>query len=92
MLPHEKYASLMRIARISKGGQIQVPADVRRRWATDRVMIEDEGTALRIEPLPDDPISTASGSLPSRSKVTTDEMRRRFREEEALADDRKWSG
>ena len=33
-------------------GQIQVPAEVRRRWATDRVMIEDDGTGLRIEPLP----------------------------------------
>jgi hypothetical protein len=81
----------MRIARISKGGQIQVPADVRRRWATDRVMIEDDGIGLRIEPLPDDPIGTAFGSLPSRPELTTDEMRRRFREEEALAEERKWS-
>lgn len=80
----------MRTAKISKGGQIQVPADVRRRWATDRVMIEDDGIGLRIEPLPDDPIGAAFGSLPGTSKVTTDEMRRRFREEEALAEERKW--
>jgi hypothetical protein len=82
----------MRIARISKGGQIQVPADVRRRWGTDRVLIEDDGTALRIEPLPDDPIGAAFGSLPATSKVPTDEMRHRFREEEALAEKRKWGG
>ena len=80
----------MRIARISRGGQIQVPAEVRRRWATDRVMIEDDGTCLRIEPLPDDPIGVAFGSLAGRSTLTSDEMRRRFREEEALADERKW--
>ena len=59
-----------------------MPAEVRRRWATDRVMIEDYGTGLRIEPLPDDPIGAAFGSLPGRSKLTSDEMRRRFREEE----------
>lgn len=60
------------------------------RWATDRVMIEDDGIGLRIEPLPDDPIGTAFGSLAGGSKLTSDEMRRRFREEEALADERKW--
>jgi bifunctional DNA-binding transcriptional regulator/antitoxin component of YhaV-PrlF toxin-antitoxin module len=80
----------MRIARISRGGQVQVPAEVRRRWGTDRVMIEDDGTALRIEPLPDDPIGTAFGSLQGGSKLTSEEMRRRFREEETLAEERKW--
>ena len=80
----------MRIAKISRGGQVQVPAEVRRRWATDRVMIEDDGTSLRIEPLPDDPIGTAFGSLPARSSLSSDEMRQRFRAEEALAEERKW--
>jgi bifunctional DNA-binding transcriptional regulator/antitoxin component of YhaV-PrlF toxin-antitoxin module len=81
----------MRIGRISRGGQIQVPAEVRRRWATDRVIIEDDGASLRIQPLPDDPIGTAFGSLPGKSKMTSDEMRRQFREEERLAEERKWS-
>lgn len=54
-------------------------------------MIEDDGTSLRIEPLPDDPIGAALGPLSGTSKLTTDEMRRRFREEEALAEERKWS-
>lgn len=81
----------MRIAKISKGGQIQVPAEVRRRWATDRVMMEDDGTSLRIEPLPDDPIGAAFGSLAGTPTLTTEEMRRQFREEEALAEARKWS-
>ena len=80
----------MRIAKISRGGQVQVPAEVRRRWATDRVTIEDDGTSLRIEPLPDDPIGTAFGSLPARSSLSSDEMRQRFRAEEALAEERKW--
>ena len=53
----------MKSARISKGGQIQVPAEVRRRWATDEVLIQDYGTYLRIAPIPDDPISAVMGSL-----------------------------
>lgn len=81
----------MRVTRISKGGQIQVPAEVRHRRGTDRVLIEDDGTSLRIAPLPDDPIGAAFGSLSGTSKLTTDEMRRRIRGEEALAEGRKWS-
>jgi bifunctional DNA-binding transcriptional regulator/antitoxin component of YhaV-PrlF toxin-antitoxin module len=80
----------MRIARISKGGQIQVPAEVRRRWGTDRVLIEDEGAVLRIEPLPDDPIGAAMGSLKGKLKMSSDEARRQFREEEIEAEERKW--
>jgi bifunctional DNA-binding transcriptional regulator/antitoxin component of YhaV-PrlF toxin-antitoxin module len=80
----------MRTARISKGGQIQVPAEVRRRWGTDRVIIEDEGIGLWIEPLPDDPIGAAMGSLKGKVTMASEEMRQQFREEEALAEERKW--
>jgi bifunctional DNA-binding transcriptional regulator/antitoxin component of YhaV-PrlF toxin-antitoxin module len=82
----------MRIAKISKGGQIQVPAEVRRRWGTDRVMIEDNGAGIWIEPLPDDPIGAAMGSLKGKVRMTSDEARRQFREEERQAEERKWGG
>jgi bifunctional DNA-binding transcriptional regulator/antitoxin component of YhaV-PrlF toxin-antitoxin module len=78
----------MRLTKISQGGQIQVPAEVRRRWATRDVVIEDLGSSLSIRPLPDDPIGAAAGSLAGPGP-TGDEMRRQWREEELEAERRK---
>ena len=78
----------MKATRISKGGQIQVPASVRRRWATDEVLLQDHGTYLRIVPIPDDPIGAVSGSLAGPGP-TASEMMRQLREEEAEAEERK---
>jgi bifunctional DNA-binding transcriptional regulator/antitoxin component of YhaV-PrlF toxin-antitoxin module len=80
----------MRITRISRGGQIQVPAEVRRRWGTRQVILEDEGRMLTIRPLPDDPIAAAAGSLAGPGP-TSDESRRQWREEEAELEERKSS-
>ena len=46
-------------ATISKGGQVQVPAAVRRRWGTREILIEDLGESLLVRPLPADPIGSA---------------------------------
>jgi len=72
----------MNRATISKGGQIQVPAAVRRRWGTREILVEDRGDSLIVRPLPADPVGAALGSL-QRGPLTTDELRRRAREEEA---------
>ena len=69
-------------ATISKGGQVQVPAAVRRRWGTREVIIEDLGGSLLVRPLPADPIGAALGSL-ARGPLSTDELRRQAREEDA---------
>jgi bifunctional DNA-binding transcriptional regulator/antitoxin component of YhaV-PrlF toxin-antitoxin module len=66
---------------ISKGGQIQVPAAVRRRWGTRDVIVEDRGDSLLVRPLPADPIGAALGSL-ERGPLTTDELRQRARDDE----------
>lgn len=77
-------------AKISKGGQISIPADVRRRWATQRVMVEDQGDALVLRPLPDDPFGAVLGSMPFPPGVTSEGLRAEFRAEEEAADIRKW--
>ena len=59
-----------------------MPADVRRRWRTSRIVIEDQGNALLIRPIPDDPIGAAIGSLRGRGPAS-DELRRIVRGEEA---------
>ena len=76
----------MKTTTISKGGQLSIPAVVRHRWSTRRVVIEDRGSAIVVRPLPDDPIGAALGSL-SGGRPTTDRARATVRDEEAAIDD-----
>lgn len=75
---------------ISKGGQISIPASVRRRWQTQRLFVEDQGDALVLRPIPADPIAAAVGSLASPGPSSA-EMRSLVRAEEATADERRRS-
>jgi len=66
--------------RITRGGQISIPAAVRRRWATDNILIEDSGgDELVLRPLPADPIDAAIGSLPLPAGLTAERLRARAR-------------
>jgi AbrB family looped-hinge helix DNA binding protein len=78
----------MRMAVITTGGQVSIPAEVRHRWGTRRVIVEDRGDILVLRPLPPDPIGAAMGSLAGPGP-TTDEMRATLRAEEADADGRR---
>lgn len=79
----------MKSTTISKGGQVSIPAEVRRRWGTTRLLVEDRGDALILRPLPFDPISAAIGSLAGPGP-TSDALRATYRQEEAEAEERKW--
>ena len=79
----------MKVTSISQGGQIQIPAEVRRRWKTRNVIVEDGGTFLRISPMPEDPISAAAGSLVGPGP-SAEEALRQLREDEAAFESRKW--
>ena len=79
---------IMKSTTISKGGQISIPAAVRRRWRTQRLLVEDQGDALVLRPIPADPIGAAVGSLAGPGPSGA-EMRALVREEEALADERR---
>ena len=74
--------------KISKGGQISLPAPIRRRWATDSLVIEDLGDRVVLRPISADPIGTASGALSSRG-MTSAQARARVRREEQLSEARK---
>ncbi len=81
--------SPMKHATISKGGQVSIPAEVRHRWRTSRLFIDDRGNELVLRPIPDDPLAAARGSLAMRSGApgtTSDDVRKSSREEEAEAD------
>lgn len=79
----------MRTAPISRGGQVSIPADVRRRWGAHRVVIYDHGTSIEVRPLADDPIAAVRGSMTGEGP-TTDEIRRLEHEDEADVETRKW--
>jgi len=68
--------------RISKGGQLSIPARIRHRWATDRVLLEDRGSSVVVRPIPADPIAAARGSMRGPGP-TSDELRAMSRAEEA---------
>jgi bifunctional DNA-binding transcriptional regulator/antitoxin component of YhaV-PrlF toxin-antitoxin module len=78
----------MKRLRISKGGQVSIPADVRHRWGTHTVVAEDQGDRLVLRPVPDDPIAAARGWLRDLP-LTSDEMRELARREEQEIERRK---
>jgi hypothetical protein len=84
--------AFMKLARISKGGQVSIPASIKGRWATERVIIEDHGDALVLRPLPDDPIAAALDLATGSDGPSTDEIRAQLREEEAEAEARRLGG
>lgn len=73
---------VMRIVKISRGGQVSVPAEIRHRWNTSRVALEDRGDCLVVRPAADDPVGALRGAFADASKPSSDELRRRARAEE----------
>lgn len=81
---------LMKRLKISAGGQVSVPAEVRQRWKTRVVTADDRGDHLVLRPAPEDPIEAARGAFKDYPGPSTDEMRREFLEEEREAEERKY--
>jgi bifunctional DNA-binding transcriptional regulator/antitoxin component of YhaV-PrlF toxin-antitoxin module len=81
----------MKRLRITRGGQISVPAELRHRWGASVVTIEDHGDHAVIRPAPDDPITAARGALKHLAQgASSDDMRRAARAEEAEIEARRW--
>jgi bifunctional DNA-binding transcriptional regulator/antitoxin component of YhaV-PrlF toxin-antitoxin module len=78
----------MKRARVTTGGQVSLPAAVRRRWRTSVVAIEDHGDSVVVRPLPDDPVAAARGTLKGRVGPT-DALRKRARVDDAVAERRR---
>jgi len=78
----------MRKTKITAGGQISLPAPVRRRWGTRFVALEDLGDRVVVTPIPDDPIAAARGILKGQLPPT-EELRARARRDEQIAEEAK---
>jgi AbrB family looped-hinge helix DNA binding protein len=71
--------------RISSNGQVSIPAVVRRRWNTSRVLVIDKGERIIVRPIPEDPIGAVIGKYAGGR--SSEELRRMAREEEAEQED-----
>jgi bifunctional DNA-binding transcriptional regulator/antitoxin component of YhaV-PrlF toxin-antitoxin module len=77
--------------KISKGGQVSIPAPIRKRWETSTVTLDDQGDKIVIAPAPDDPIAAAAGALAGIGpKIDWEKVRREEREAEAETEERKF--
>lgn len=76
--------------KISRGGQISIPAGIRHRWGTTTLALDDQGDRIVLEPAPDDPIAAAEGALAALvGKVDPAQLRRRARADEQVASRRR---
>ena len=81
------FMSMKQRMRISKGGQISIPAAIRQRWGTSTVALEDQGDRIVLEPAPDDPIEGAlAGEF---GDLDVARLRHEAREDERVADARR---
>ncbi|MGH2760556.1 MAG: hypothetical protein ACRDKJ_13490 [Actinomycetota bacterium] len=62
---------------------------MRKRWRTQTVVAEDHGTHLILRPAPDDPIAAARGALLDRIPTSPEALRKRARDEERRAENRR---
>lgn len=76
--------------KISKGGQVSIPAKIRRRWATSTVVMIDHGDSVEFRPASDDPIAAAEGALAAElSGFDPERLRSTARDDEVAASDRR---
>jgi bifunctional DNA-binding transcriptional regulator/antitoxin component of YhaV-PrlF toxin-antitoxin module len=78
----------MELLRVTSAGQLSLPARIRRRWGTQRVVIEDLGDSVVLRPIPDDPIEAAAGALKGQI-LPSEQLRARAREDERHAAERR---
>ena len=78
--------------RITRAGQVSIPAEVRERWGASNVLILDEGEQIVLRPVPASPIEAVRGLLKGqgRSDITAAEAVRQARREDNAASERKW--
>ncbi len=80
---------VMRRLKITRGGQVSVPADVRKRWGTNTVIVEDMGDHVVLRPTSDDPVAAAYGAFAHLAKRPLDEVMAEHDDQERRAEARR---
>jgi bifunctional DNA-binding transcriptional regulator/antitoxin component of YhaV-PrlF toxin-antitoxin module len=76
------------IMRVTKNGQISLPAEIRHRWKTDRVIVIDLPHGVLIRPFDPDAVRRLHGKYKHLGGPTVDEDRAAARAEDAEDEDR----
>jgi AbrB family looped-hinge helix DNA binding protein len=85
-----EFMSMKKRIKISRGGQVSIPAAIRHRWGTSTVALEDLGDRIVLEPAPDDPIAFAEGALAAEfGALDPKRLRRQARKDEQVAERRR---
>ena len=66
------------LMRVSRNGQVSIPAAARARWAADRVVVVDLGDRIVMRPVDDDPVEAVVGKYAGAGEAS-DVVRRRER-------------
>jgi bifunctional DNA-binding transcriptional regulator/antitoxin component of YhaV-PrlF toxin-antitoxin module len=80
---------IMKIAKVTSGGQISIPSTIRRRWGTSTLRLDDLGDRIVLTPTPEDPIAAARGALAGEVGLTSEQLRAEARAAEAAAEERR---
>jgi AbrB family looped-hinge helix DNA binding protein len=75
------------VMKVSRNGQVSIPADARARWNADRVVVVDLGDRIVMRPLSEDAAGDLVGKY--RHGPGTDDARRAARADDAAAEKRK---
>lgn len=80
------------LARLTRGGQISIPAEIRNRWRAERLEIEDNGDHLVVRPASgDDPIKALRGAFAdAEDSRSFKEVWKEHKQEDREAEERKW--
>lgn len=85
------FMNMKKRMKISKGGQVSIPAPIRKRWGTTTLTLEDRGDEIVFRPTADDPIDAAAGAFADEARGPgLDTIRREEREAELEAEERKF--
>jgi bifunctional DNA-binding transcriptional regulator/antitoxin component of YhaV-PrlF toxin-antitoxin module len=87
VVAYNEFVSATRV-KVSRNGQVSVPAVVRHRWGTTTVLVIDRGDYAIIRPVPEDPIESLLGTY-AASGPTAEDVRDADRIADAVAEERK---
>jgi len=78
--------------KITRAGQVSIPAEIRERWGSSNVLILDEGERIVLRPVSDNPMEAIRGILKGkvRTDITAAEAKKLWRAEDNAASERKW--
>jgi bifunctional DNA-binding transcriptional regulator/antitoxin component of YhaV-PrlF toxin-antitoxin module len=69
-------------AKVTRNGQVSLPAELRHRWGTGSVLVVDRGDYAIVRPIPDDIVASLRGAY-SGPGPTSDDARKAERESQA---------